>query len=85
MKLSRAEYRVIAKFTEQLRPTRQCMKMLKDRFPELPVALEKVILHQDDTDQLFAEDKPQSHKHLPFAEMDGRRSISCDERVSVPQ
>ncbi|XP_027028608.2 CDAN1-interacting nuclease 1 [Tachysurus fulvidraco] len=34
MKLSRAEYRVIAKFTEQLRPTRQCMKMLKDRFPD---------------------------------------------------
>ncbi|KAB5562131.1 hypothetical protein PHYPO_G00014470 [Pangasianodon hypophthalmus] len=33
MKLCRAEYRVIAKFTEQLRPTRQCMKMLKDRFP----------------------------------------------------
>ncbi|XP_026790332.3 CDAN1-interacting nuclease 1 isoform X2 [Pangasianodon hypophthalmus] len=34
MKLCRAEYRVIAKFTEQLRPTRQCMKMLKDRFPD---------------------------------------------------
>ncbi|XP_047013730.1 CDAN1-interacting nuclease 1 isoform X2 [Ictalurus punctatus] len=33
MKLCRAEYRVIAKFTEQLRPTRQCMKMLKERFP----------------------------------------------------
>ncbi|KAF5909596.1 hypothetical protein DAT39_000714, partial [Clarias magur] len=33
MKLSRAEYREIAKFTEQLRPTRQYMKMLKDRFP----------------------------------------------------
>ncbi|KAI4905475.1 hypothetical protein NFI96_028108, partial [Prochilodus magdalenae] len=33
MKLSRTEYRTIAKFTEQLRPTRQCMKMLKDRFP----------------------------------------------------
>ncbi|XP_064177734.1 CDAN1-interacting nuclease 1 isoform X3 [Anguilla rostrata] len=33
MKLSRAEYKTIAKFTEQLRPTRQCMKMLKDRFP----------------------------------------------------
>ncbi|XP_036398178.1 CDAN1-interacting nuclease 1 [Megalops cyprinoides] len=33
MKLSRAEYKAIAKFMEQLRPTRQCMKMLKDRFP----------------------------------------------------
>uniref|UniRef100_A0A3B4BV12 CDAN1-interacting nuclease 1 n=1 Tax=Pygocentrus nattereri TaxID=42514 RepID=A0A3B4BV12_PYGNA len=33
MKLCRAEYRTIAKFTDQLRPTRQCMKMLKDRFP----------------------------------------------------
>ncbi|KAM9465830.1 CDAN1-interacting nuclease 1 isoform 2-T2 [Clarias gariepinus] len=33
MKLSRAEYREIAKFTEQLRPTREYMKMLKDRFP----------------------------------------------------
>ncbi|TSM77347.1 hypothetical protein Baya_6097 [Bagarius yarrelli] len=34
MKLTRAEYRVLAKFMEQLRPTRQCMKMLKDRFPD---------------------------------------------------
>ncbi|KAI1895299.1 hypothetical protein AGOR_G00104860 [Albula goreensis] len=33
MKLSRAEYKTIAKFTEQLRPTRQCMQMLKDKFP----------------------------------------------------
>ncbi|XP_018583023.1 CDAN1-interacting nuclease 1 [Scleropages formosus] len=33
MKLSRAEYNEIARFTEQLRPTRQCVKMLKDRFP----------------------------------------------------
>ncbi|XP_046712347.1 CDAN1-interacting nuclease 1 isoform X2 [Silurus meridionalis] len=33
MKLCRAEYKVIAKYTEQLRPTRQCMKMLKERFP----------------------------------------------------
>ncbi|XP_049596462.1 CDAN1-interacting nuclease 1 [Syngnathus scovelli] len=33
MKLSRAEYKEIVRWTEQLRPTRQCMKMLKDRFP----------------------------------------------------
>ncbi|KAL4656263.1 hypothetical protein GN956_G6416 [Arapaima gigas] len=33
MRLSRAEYSEIAAFTEQLRPTRQCVKMLKDRFP----------------------------------------------------
>ncbi|XP_011488542.1 uncharacterized protein C15orf41 homolog isoform X2 [Oryzias latipes] len=33
MRLSRAEYRDIVRSTEQLRPTRQCMKMLKDRFP----------------------------------------------------
>ncbi|XP_030645244.1 CDAN1-interacting nuclease 1 [Chanos chanos] len=33
MKLCRAEYKTIAKFTEQLRPTRQCMKILKERFP----------------------------------------------------
>ncbi|XP_032403811.1 CDAN1-interacting nuclease 1 isoform X1 [Xiphophorus hellerii] len=33
MRLSRAEYKEIARWTEQLRPTRQCMKMLKDRFP----------------------------------------------------
>ncbi|KAK1793268.1 hypothetical protein P4O66_011657 [Electrophorus voltai] len=34
MKLCRAEYKTIVKFTEQLRPTRQCMKMLKDKFPK---------------------------------------------------
>lgn len=33
MRPSRAEYKEIARWTEQLRPTRQCMKMLKDRFP----------------------------------------------------
>ncbi|XP_033844179.1 CDAN1-interacting nuclease 1 isoform X1 [Periophthalmus magnuspinnatus] len=33
MKLSRAEYNEIAKFTEKLRPTRQCLRMLKERFP----------------------------------------------------
>lgn len=33
MKLSRAEYKEIARWTEQLRPTRQCMKMLKEKFP----------------------------------------------------
>eukprot|EP00064_Thunnus_orientalis_P001284 superscaffoldBa00000086_g1286 len=33
MRLSRAEYKEIAKWTEQLRPTRQCMKILKERFP----------------------------------------------------
>lgn len=33
MKICRAEYKTIAKFIEQLRPTRQCMKILKDRFP----------------------------------------------------
>uniref|UniRef100_A0A8C7Y2Y5 CDAN1-interacting nuclease 1 n=1 Tax=Oryzias sinensis TaxID=183150 RepID=A0A8C7Y2Y5_9TELE len=33
MRLSRAEYKDIVRSTEQLRPTRQCMKMLKDRFP----------------------------------------------------
>ncbi|XP_011616884.2 CDAN1-interacting nuclease 1 isoform X2 [Takifugu rubripes] len=34
MKLSRAEYKEIVRWTERLRPTRQCMKMLKDRFPD---------------------------------------------------
>lgn len=34
--LSRAEYKEIAKWTEQLRPTRQCMKTLKDKFPKHP-------------------------------------------------
>ncbi|RVE57401.1 hypothetical protein OJAV_G00216020 [Oryzias javanicus] len=33
MRLSRAEYKDIVRATEQLRPTRQCMKILKDRFP----------------------------------------------------
>ncbi|XP_015245523.1 PREDICTED: uncharacterized protein C15orf41 homolog isoform X2 [Cyprinodon variegatus] len=33
MKLSRSEYKEIARWTDQLRPTRQCMKMLRDRFP----------------------------------------------------
>ncbi|KAI3367609.1 hypothetical protein L3Q82_026455 [Scortum barcoo] len=33
MRLSRAEYKEIARWTEQLRPTRQCMKQLKERFP----------------------------------------------------
>ncbi|XP_016888361.1 CDAN1-interacting nuclease 1 [Cynoglossus semilaevis] len=33
MKLSRAEYKEIVRWTEHLRPTRQCMKMLKERFP----------------------------------------------------
>ncbi|XP_007576239.1 CDAN1-interacting nuclease 1 isoform X1 [Poecilia formosa] len=33
MRLSRAEYKEIARWTEQLRPTRQCMKILKDRYP----------------------------------------------------
>ncbi|XP_023269028.1 uncharacterized protein C15orf41 homolog [Seriola lalandi dorsalis] len=33
MRLSRAEYKEIVRWTEQLRPTRQCMKMLKERFP----------------------------------------------------
>lgn len=33
MRLSRSEYKEIARWTEQLRPTRQCMKMLKDKFP----------------------------------------------------
>nr|XP_057947395.1 CDAN1-interacting nuclease 1 isoform X1 [Doryrhamphus excisus]XP_057947396.1 CDAN1-interacting nuclease 1 isoform X1 [Doryrhamphus excisus] len=32
MRLSRAEYKEIVRWTEQLRPTRQCMKMLKERF-----------------------------------------------------
>ncbi|KAG7224111.1 hypothetical protein INR49_019846 [Caranx melampygus] len=34
MRLSRAEYKEIVRWTEQLRPTRQCMKMLKERFPK---------------------------------------------------
>lgn len=34
MKLSRAEYKEIVRWTERLRPTRQGMKMLKDRFPK---------------------------------------------------
>uniref|UniRef100_A0A1A8LBA3 CDAN1-interacting nuclease 1 n=1 Tax=Nothobranchius pienaari TaxID=704102 RepID=A0A1A8LBA3_9TELE len=33
MRLSRAEYKEIVRWTDHLRPTRQCMKMLKDRFP----------------------------------------------------
>ncbi|KAL0969675.1 hypothetical protein UPYG_G00230690 [Umbra pygmaea] len=33
MRLSRAEYKEIVKFTENLRPTRQCMKILRERFP----------------------------------------------------
>ncbi|XP_061650854.1 CDAN1-interacting nuclease 1 isoform X7 [Phyllopteryx taeniolatus] len=33
MKLSRAEYKEIVRWTEQLRPTRQCMNMLRKRFP----------------------------------------------------
>ncbi|XP_052342311.1 CDAN1-interacting nuclease 1 isoform X1 [Oncorhynchus keta] len=33
MKLSRAEYKEIVKCTEQLRPTRQCMTILRQRFP----------------------------------------------------
>ncbi|XP_040917433.1 CDAN1-interacting nuclease 1 isoform X4 [Toxotes jaculatrix] len=33
MRLSRAEYKEIVRWTEQLRPTRQCMKMLKEKFP----------------------------------------------------
>ncbi|XP_061699068.1 CDAN1-interacting nuclease 1 isoform X2 [Syngnathoides biaculeatus] len=33
MKLSRAEYKEIVRWTEQLRPTRQCMNVLKKRFP----------------------------------------------------
>ncbi|KAK7910528.1 hypothetical protein WMY93_015212 [Mugilogobius chulae] len=33
MKLSRADYKEIARFTEQLRPTRQCMRKLQERFP----------------------------------------------------
>ncbi|XP_072313934.1 CDAN1-interacting nuclease 1 [Eucyclogobius newberryi] len=33
MKLSRAEYKEIARWTEQLRPTRQCMKKLQEKFP----------------------------------------------------
>ncbi|KAF0044151.1 hypothetical protein F2P81_003309, partial [Scophthalmus maximus] len=33
MRLPRAEYKAIARWTEQLRPTRDCMKMLKERFP----------------------------------------------------
>lgn len=32
MKLVRAEYQELAKYMEHLRPTRQCMKMLKERF-----------------------------------------------------
>ncbi|XP_028839583.1 CDAN1-interacting nuclease 1 isoform X2 [Denticeps clupeoides] len=33
MKLCRAEYKTIAKFTDQLKPTRQSLKLLKERFP----------------------------------------------------
>ncbi|XP_046873667.1 CDAN1-interacting nuclease 1 isoform X2 [Hypomesus transpacificus] len=33
MKLSRAEYKEIVRCTDNLRPTRQCMKILKERFP----------------------------------------------------
>ncbi|CAL9687101.1 unnamed protein product [Knipowitschia caucasica] len=33
MKLSREEYKEIVKWTEQLRPTRQCMEMLREKFP----------------------------------------------------
>ncbi|XP_070971359.1 CDAN1-interacting nuclease 1 [Oncorhynchus clarkii lewisi] len=33
MKLSRAEYKEIVKCTEHLRPTRQCMTILRQRFP----------------------------------------------------
>ncbi|KAJ7991154.1 hypothetical protein DPEC_G00294310 [Dallia pectoralis] len=33
MRLSRAEYKEIVRCTEHLRPTRQCMKTLKERFP----------------------------------------------------
>ncbi|KAK6307393.1 CDAN1-interacting nuclease 1 isoform X1 [Coregonus clupeaformis] len=33
MRLSRAEYKEIVKCTEHLRPTRQCMKILRERFP----------------------------------------------------
>lgn len=33
MRICRAEYKTIARYTEQLRPTRQCMKMLKEKFP----------------------------------------------------
>ncbi|XP_041121980.1 CDAN1-interacting nuclease 1-like [Polyodon spathula] len=32
MKLVRAEYQELAKYMEHLRPTRQCMKMLKEKF-----------------------------------------------------
>ncbi|XP_077945711.1 CDAN1-interacting nuclease 1 isoform X2 [Gasterosteus aculeatus] len=34
MTLSRAEYKEIVRWTDQLRPTRQCMKTLKERFPK---------------------------------------------------
>uniref|UniRef100_A0A8C5FE94 CDAN1-interacting nuclease 1 n=1 Tax=Gadus morhua TaxID=8049 RepID=A0A8C5FE94_GADMO len=34
MRLSRAEHKDIVRCTEHLRPTRQCMKILKDRFPK---------------------------------------------------
>ncbi|KAM9777468.1 CDAN1-interacting nuclease 1 [Neosynchiropus ocellatus] len=33
MRLSRAEYKEIVRWTEHLKPTRQCMKILKERFP----------------------------------------------------
>ncbi|XP_039898499.1 CDAN1-interacting nuclease 1 isoform X1 [Simochromis diagramma] len=33
MRLSRAEYKEIVRWTEKLRPTRRCMKILKDKFP----------------------------------------------------
>lgn len=33
MRLTRAEYKEIVRWTEHMRPTRQCMKMLKERFP----------------------------------------------------
>ncbi|XP_059376923.1 CDAN1-interacting nuclease 1 isoform X1 [Carassius carassius] len=36
MQICRAEYRVIGRFVEQLRPTRQSMKTLQTQFPHLP-------------------------------------------------
>ncbi|XP_061752038.1 CDAN1-interacting nuclease 1 isoform X3 [Nerophis ophidion] len=33
MRLSRAEYKEIVRWTEPLKPTRQCMRMLRERFP----------------------------------------------------
>lgn len=35
MRISRAEYKCMSRFMEQLRPTRQCMKILKVQFPNL--------------------------------------------------